>query len=419
MSASSLVTMIVENESTKEIVAFEKYKLEGPELTSKKDIVDQRRFFIDAGIYNLKLELVDVLDSLNKFGMQSKIKVESKSNPSFSDIELITSAEKRESGPMVKNGVYMEPFPFSIVNESQQILHFYSEFYHSEASLISYGIYTGVEPTDSATAVYSKYKKIEAESVTPIFYNFDLNKLPTGDYHLKIALVDKERKEIKTKHTSFINRNFPADIALKRDFNMEFGNSFVGSLDSIAVRKGLRSLAPQLSNQRAEALSLVIKEGNLNIQKYFLYKYWKEEYPSAPQQAYETYMKVVDAVNEKFYSTVGEGFQTDRGYIYLKYGRPSKVINVEDEANTPPYEIWYYDHIAKTSQNNVRFIFYSPLLANEFDMLHSTCNSEKQNLQWEIILYKNSPTERQGSSFDATKMADNFNRKARRLFEDQ
>ncbi len=419
LKSSADVTMYLEEEGTKNIVAWEKYKLQSPALEAKKDIVDQRRFFINTGNYTLKVNVVDSQDSLNRFGMEQKIRITEKKLPCFSDIELITAVEKKDSGPMVRNGVYMEPFPFNIVNESQQIMHFYTELYHKDACLISYGIYSGMEPSDSSKAIYVRYKKAIAEEVSPLFFNFDLNKLVSGDYHLKVALIDENKNAIASKYAAFINMNFPADVAVKRDFNKEFGNSFVGPLDSATVRHALRALAPLLSNQRSDALNRAINEGNLNVQKYFLYKYYINEYPSAPQQAYESYMKVVQAVNEKFYNTVGEGFQSDRGYVYLKYGRPNKVVNIEDEANTPPYEIWYYDFVQRTNQNNVRFIFYSPLLANEFDLLHSTCIGEKKNTQWEVVLYKNAPNEKQGNNFEATRMADNWNRKARKLFEDQ
>ncbi len=419
ITSTALVTMTIANQSDNAIIGWEKYKLTSPELEEKKDVVDQRRFALAPGNYILKMNIVDGLDTSNNFGIIKKIFVEELKLPSFSDVALITSLEKKENGPMVKNGIYMESFPFSIVNESQQNLHFYTEFYHKESSLISYGIYSGIEPSDSSKAVYLKYKKLPKEDVSALLHTFDLNKLPSGDYYLKVALIDENKKEITSKYASFINKNFPADVAMKRDFNKEFSNSFVNNLDSNTVVYSLKALAPQLNNTRGSALVLAIQEGTLNVQKYFLYNHWKSAYPNASQQAYETYMKVVKAVDEKFYSTVGHGFQTDRGYIYLKYGRPSKVINIEDEANTPPYEIWYYDHIERSNQNNVRFIYYSPLLANEFDLLHSTCQGEKQNTQWEVTLYKNAPYEKVGGSFEATKMQDNWNRKARKLFEDQ
>ena len=93
------------------------------------------------------------------------------------------------------------------------------------------------------------------------------------------------------------------------------------------------------------------------MQKYFLFKYWKDRYPTQTEAAYQGYMNVVKAVDNQFYSAFGKGHQTDRGYIFLKYGKPNKVMSVDDEANTPPYEIWYYDVMPKTNQTNVRFIF--------------------------------------------------------------
>ena len=130
-------------------------------------------------------------------------------------------------------------------------------------------------------------------------------------------------------------------------------------------------------------------------------------------------MKVVKAVDNQFYSAFGKGHQTDRGYVFLKYGKPNKVVSIDDEANTPPYEIWYYDFMQKTGQPNVRFIFYSPMLANEYELLHSTCRGERSNKQWEIQLYKNSKNEAVNPGIDATTMNSNWNRKARKLFEEQ
>ena len=130
-------------------------------------------------------------------------------------------------------------------------------------------------------------------------------------------------------------------------------------------------------------------------------------------------MDVAKAVDKTYYSTVGYGFQTDRGYIFLKYGKPTNVLTVDDELDAPPYEIWFYNNLPVTSQTNVRFLFYNPSLAhNDFQLLHSTCLGEKSNLRWEVELYKSVPKEKEGNSTDATTVGPNWNRNARKYFEE-
>ena len=46
-----------------------------------------------------------------------------------------------------------------------------------------------------------------------------------------------------------------------------------------------------------------------------------------------------------------DGWETDRGKIYVKYGQPTTVDRHTNELNVPPYEIWYYSSIDR------RFIF--------------------------------------------------------------
>ena len=99
-------------------------------------------------------------------------------------------------------------------------------------------------------------------------------------------------------------------------------------------------------------------------------------------------MRYAIAVDKKFRSQVGYGFETDRGYMYLKYGMPSQVITRESEPTAPPYEMWYYDRIEQGDQRNVKFIFYIPSLAhNDYELLHSNCIGEKNNATWFYKLY--------------------------------
>jgi hypothetical protein len=106
--------------------------------------------------------------------------------------------------------------------------------------------------------------------------------------------------------------------------------------------------------------------------------------------------------------------------VYLKYGRPDDIVTEWNDPSAPPYEIWSYNYVPSTRQNNARFIFYNPTLAgDDFRLLHSTVRGELQNPQWEVELYRNVPNEIEGNDyFQGTRMQDNLGRQARQRVED-
>ena len=81
--------------------------------------------------------------------------------------------------------------------------------------------------------------------------------------------------------------------------------------------------------------------------------------------------------------------------------------------------IWIYNKIEKTNQSNAKLLFYNPDLAgSDFRLLHSTVRGERNNPRWEPELYKRAATEIIGNNtIDATRVRDNFHRRAREYFE--
>src|SRR5690606_17534227 len=147
---------------------------------------------------------------------------------------------------------------------------------------------------------------------------------------------------------------------------------------------------------------------------------WNRVAPHDPPGTYEKYMNVVRAVDRQFYSGFRRGFETDRGYIFLKYGKPDDLVTVEDEVDAPPYEIWTYYSLPNSRQSNVKFLFYNPdLTQNGFVLLHSTARGERQNPRWESVLYGSTAGQGSGNTLiDGGGIPDGINRNARRLFND-
>ena len=96
-------------------------------------------------------------------------------------------------------------------------------------------------------------------------------------------------------------------------------------------------------------------------------------------------------VEELYSNNFQEGFETDRGRVYLQYGAPTNIVQKETSSNEYPYEIWQYNKIGSFS--NKRFIFYNPdLVNNGYRLLHSDMIGELKNPGWPQILVKRNTT---------------------------
>ena len=99
------------------------------------------------------------------------------------------------------------------------------------------------------------------------------------------------------------------------------------------------------------------------------------------------YKKQVDFVEKVYGNNFQEGFETDRGRVYLQYGAPSNIVAREASPSEYPYEIWTFNKIGVFS--NKRFVFYNPDLVNRaYRLLHSDMIGELKNNSWPQILSK-------------------------------
>jgi len=99
-----------------------------------------------------------------------------------------------------------------------------------------------------------------------------------------------------------------------------------------------------------------LKKASDSTKQAWIVDFWKQRDPTPDteeNELQEEFYRRIDFANNYF--TVNaldkEGWKTDRGGIYIKYGPPTDVERHQDQLNLPPYEIWYYKKI------NRRFFF--------------------------------------------------------------
>jgi GWxTD domain-containing protein len=94
--------------------------------------------------------------------------------------------------------------------------------------------------------------------------------------------------------------------------------------------------------------------------------YWSERDPTPGTNYNELkveYFKRVQKANEKFNLRYKEGWETDRGKIYILYGEPDKIENRRYETDKKPHLVWIY------KKQNLTFLFVDLDRDGEFTLV--------------------------------------------------
>lgn len=417
------ITMIFRKNDS--IVSFKKYNLFSPALDDTSNIdfnfVDQKRFQLDTGSYNFQLKLMDVYKDTTPMVFEMPVIVDfSDEQIEISSIQLVESFKKSDKTTVfTKNGMKIIPYISEFYPKNINTLTFYSEVYNTDdvlgkdkGYLATY--YLESYESNEVMDQYSGFKRMKAQAINVFLHKFDISSLPTGNYNIVVEIKNRknERIAIKKKFFQRLNPDVNYDLAnleavnvnkrfteqMKRDSLMKYIpalDPIAGSMDKIFVRSDLK------------------KKSVKTMQKFFL-NFWQAEDPENPEKAWVNYQKQVQEV-DKFYGTgIKDGYETDRGRVYLQYGPPNTISERDHEPSSYPYEIWHY-HKLNENQWNKKFVFYSPdLVTNDYELIHSNAIGEVYNPTWQYLLNKrnsitNDPYE--------TQNPDHWGSEAEELFE--
>lgn len=170
---------------------------------------------------------------------------------------------------------------------------------------------------------------VGGEQVSSYFMPLTLDSLSFGEYEI-VLLVRYGSKRVQ-KNTD-IRINSPGIPAAIED-----------------IDAAIEQLALIAEDEEVEKLSALPD----NLKETEFIKFWNNIYPTSGDEEnakMREFYQRVDFTNRKF-TNGKQGWRTDRGKVYIIYGKPTEVERHPFTGNQPPYEIWYYNHL------NKRFIF--------------------------------------------------------------
>ena len=410
-----------------QVVQFDKFAMHSPKSIDPVNFEDIHRYALANGSYDLEVTLKDVNKADKPVTYKSTIYMDYTDDMlRQSDISLLgyLKPDSTEGGARVKYGYFMEVLPFNFYDNEHNNLIFYNEIYNADKGIgddfvLSYAVRKLFgQPNDKPLIMMQKRKKAEPFIVNIL--QMDISNLESGNYRFVVSIRNRANELLSEKEVLFQRSN--PDLEPKEDTisTDALATEFVSQLEEKDLRYTLKSIIMNVPEGDVSVVNDMLKSKDLTAQRRYIYRYFAKISPSLPEQAHDEYMLSAKAVDRMFNNGFGSGFDTDRGRIYMKYGRPNDIVTVENEMSSPPYEIWSYSEIKKTQQTNVKFLFYNPnLMANGYRLLHSTCRGEINNPRWKTELYKSVPNEQTGTLIDGNGgVQKNFNRRAEELFND-
>ncbi|MCX6231521.1 MAG: GWxTD domain-containing protein [Bacteroidetes bacterium] len=392
------ITMLFkQNDSIKD---FKKYDLKSQEISDSNfvNFIDQQRFALPNGNYVFELIIADKNSANTPYKISQEVTIDFPANQvNISGVELIESFKPSTTASIItKSGYDLIPWLSDFYPENLSKITFYAEIYNTEkilgkgeAFLLSYYIESFESLKLQANLI--KMKREQCKIVDVVLGEFDISRLPSGNYNLVIEVKDKTNKIVAVNKVFFQRSNPSIRFELKDIAALAVEETFAGKYtNKDTLADYIKSLYPVSTDLEKTFINDQLPKADIRLMQQYFLNFWLQRNNIDPLYEWLIYYKEVEKVNAKYSTRVKKGYDTDRGRVYLQYGPPSDIANkpfdvgvgVGDEGyGTVPYEIWQYYKLK--NQSNKKFVFANPDLAsNDYTLIHSDAIGEISNPNW-------------------------------------
>ncbi|GMQ81670.1 MAG: hypothetical protein BMS9Abin05_1105 [Rhodothermia bacterium] len=198
------------------------------------------------------------------------------------------------------------------------------------------------------------------EADKSVFQEEELTPVPAGkSQHLVTIPVDDLKAGVYIVRISLLGSDGESLDAAEKSFLAHW----TGLLAHI---KDIDDAIQQLENYaKRKELNFILDAPN-RVQKMERFQnFWDKRDPTPNtkrNEKMEEYYYRVAAANRQ-YSAVQEGWKTDRGFVFIRYGEPDFIERKPHSFNYEPYEIWIYERIGR------QFIFIDKTGFGDFELL--------------------------------------------------
>ena len=251
------------------------------------------------------------------------------------------------------------------------VMVFYNEVYNTETWIgpnTPFVVKVSVFAEDGKLVEsVGRIKKYNSASIVPVFQTLDIASLSSGNYLLCEEIKDKNNNTITTRYLKF-TRSFDAVETNSEDFQLD--GTFVSQFTNAdSLYEIIRCHLPISTTLERTSIDNVLLLKDMDQLKSFLFTFWQTRNPANPESEWKQYMEKVAYTDKSFGNKIKRGWQTDRGRVYLQYGKPNTRIERHYNPDYYPFEIWHY--YETNGLHNCKFLFVNPSMSNDFELIHT------------------------------------------------
>lgn len=341
----------------------------------------------------LIVESIDMNRHANR--SETSLKIEHKtfhsSGTTLSDIELCSSVRRAASPTgsiFYKNTLEVVPNPGRIYGDDLPSLNYYIEaynlltdsrggLYHTKAAVI--------DRQGKELLVKTRKKRRSSESSVEIGF-LNVSSLPRGIYNFKFSVTDSAgRVAVSALKEFYILDGGPLPGRIAPQRLEQLTAEAYGTTTPDELNREFSMAVHIASDQEQDYYASL---SSAEEKRRFLFEFWERRDPSPGTFENEMkleYLRRSEYASQAFSTGRKEGWQTDRGRVYIVYGPPDEYDRHAADMAMKPYEIWLYHEL----QGGVHFVFGDILGFRDYILIHSTHRDELRDDNWEVQIREN------------------------------
>jgi GWxTD domain-containing protein len=313
----------------------------------KGDRLFRLPFHLPSGKYKLSLRISD-LNSQKQYVLEKDFSVQSMK---FGDCYLseVCLAGKKNMSVEVKNYINegIKAYPQAIYGMEQPELFYYFEIcIRNELQINSKIYYTVYYQHQNGSTEYVEQEQIFLQNkYIPVMHSIDTNNLYPGEYELIIKLWSDEKELELIRKKKFYVYQSPIDLRFR---------SYDEVLDELSIFA---------SKEKIKQL----KNAPEHIKQNALIDFWKKMDPNPTTRRNELMEEYYCRLNyaKKCFSRRKSKSLTERGIIFTRYGKPTKIIRQQDMMKRIYFETWIYTDLS------LQFVFQDAFGFGEYRLVHN------------------------------------------------
>jgi GWxTD domain-containing protein len=331
------------------------------------------------GLYRATLSVADLVGDAGGEMQIDTVHVRAYEQPGdtllLSDLQLaykIQFVGDTLASQKVKNGYYIEPNPGGLYAPEDSVIFFYGELYNLAPEPTSFRVRLWILNTagDVVKQLPPRFAPRLGESAL-LTYGLGLGDLPVGARYQLAVEVDQGDRSVSGHKYFWLGHGAAGPPVASTDEpftdeDAEFNEHFLAHITTAEEMREYRAL-------------------NLDGKRRFLLDFWRrrDPDPSTPQnEFYQEHARRFAVANEKFSRALqhrNDGWNTDRGRVFILYGPPDDIIYSSSSIGSLPWERWEYRQL----EGGVFFIFVDENNLGVYRLVHSNKQGEKQDPDWE------------------------------------